>query len=85
LPHHVLENKHLVSILRKFIEPDPARRYRSAKEAEIGDEGLKVVDKQLVRAGLDTEYSRDLSDYLSMLVDPRTDRIEVPAMRDPET
>lgn len=82
LPHHVLENKHLVSILRKFIEPDPTRRYRSAKEAEIGDEGLKVVDKQLVRAGLDTEYSRDLSDYLSMLVDPRTDRIEAPPMRD---
>jgi eukaryotic-like serine/threonine-protein kinase len=79
LPAHVLANKDLAAILRKFIEPDPAKRYASAKDAEVGDEGLRIIDKQLVRAGLDSEYSRDLADYLSKLIDIRTQRIEAPA------
>ena len=82
LPRHVTENADLVSILKRFIEPDPTKRYRSAKDAEVGELGLKVVDKQLVKAGLDTEYSRDLSDYLDLLVDSRTNRIEPPVMKD---
>jgi serine/threonine-protein kinase len=82
LPRHVTENTDLVSILKRFIEPDPTKRYRSAMDAEVGDLGLKVVDKQLVKAGLDTEYSRDLSDYLDLLVDSRTNRIEPPVMKD---
>jgi serine/threonine-protein kinase len=82
LPRHVTENADLVSILKRFIEPDPAKRYRSAMDAEVGDLGLKVVDKQLVKAGLDTEYARDLSDYLDLLVDARTNRIEPPVMKE---
>jgi len=79
LPQHVLANTLLVSILRKFLDPDPARRYASAREAEVGDEGLRIVDKQLVHAGLDSEYARDLSDYLSRLLSVRTKRA-APAM-----
>lgn len=82
LPRHVTVNADLVSILKRFIEPDPTKRYRSAKDAEVGELGLKVVDKQLVKAGLDAEYSRDLSDYLDLLVDSRTNRIEPPVMKD---
>ena len=78
LPAHVLANKDLVAILRKFIEPDPTKRHASAKDAEVGDEGLRIIDKQLVRAGLDSEYARDLSDYLSKLINIRTQRVELP-------
>ncbi len=76
LPSYVAENASLVGILRKLLAPSPANRYRSAREAEIGKDGLLVVDKQLIHAGLDTEYARDLSDYLSKLIDPQTQRIE---------
>jgi serine/threonine-protein kinase len=83
LPRHVAVNQALVSILRKLIDPDPAKRFASAREAEVGEEGLRVIDKQLVRAGLDSEYARDLADYLSKLVDPITQRIELGAESHP--
>jgi serine/threonine-protein kinase len=76
LPAYVLKNEDLVYILRKLIEPDPARRFASAKEAEAGEDGLRVIDKQLVQADLDSDYARDLSEYLAKLVDPRTDRVD---------
>jgi len=78
LPSYVLENTDLVGILRKLLAPAPADRYESAREAEIGESGLAVIDKQLIYAGLDTEYARDLSDYLAKLIDPQTHRIEAP-------
>lgn len=76
LPEHVLENDSLVSIMKRFLEPDPEKRYSSAKEAEVGGEGLREVDKKFAQAGIDTEYARELSDYLMKLVDDKTDRIE---------
>jgi serine/threonine protein kinase len=78
LPSYVLENTDLVEILRKLLAPAVADRYTSAREAEIGESGLAVIDKQLIYAGLDTEYARDLSDYLAKLIDPQTQRIEAP-------
>jgi eukaryotic-like serine/threonine-protein kinase len=80
LPSYVTENRNLVSILKKLLAPDPEQRYESAKDAEVGSDGLIVVDKQLIQAGLDTEYARDLSDYLAKLVDPQTQRIESAAL-----
>ncbi len=78
LPSNVLVNEELVAILRKFIHPDPARRYAAAKDAEIGPDGLLIIGRQLVHAGLDTEYERDLAEYLSKFMDSRTERIELP-------
>lgn len=84
LPHYVTENHNLVTILHNLLHPDPHCRYASARDAEIGNEGLVVVDKQLIQAGLDTEYARDLSDYLAKLVNPQTQRIESPHLDDIE-
>jgi serine/threonine-protein kinase len=77
LPQHVLANKDLVSIIRRFVEPDPVKRYSSAQEAEVGEGGLRVIDRQLVQVGLASEYGRDLADYISKLVDESTDRIDL--------
>ncbi|MDD4870935.1 MAG: serine/threonine-protein kinase [Kiritimatiellae bacterium] len=77
LPPHVLDNSDLVAILRRFIEPDPIERYSSAQEADVGEGGLRVIDRQLVQAGLASEYGRDLSEYLSKLVNENTQRIEL--------
>lgn len=79
LPPYVRKNEVLMTILRKLLAPNPEERYADAAEAEAGALGLTVVDKQLIKAGLDSEYERDLSDYLLRLVDPRTGRVELPA------
>jgi serine/threonine protein kinase len=78
LPPYVASNRELMQILRRFVEPDPDARFASAREAEVGSQGLLVIEKQLVQANLDTEYERDLADYLNRLVDPKTNRIELP-------
>lgn len=77
LPSDVLANTRLVSIIRRFLDPDHKRRFASAREADIGEHGLRIIDKQLVQAGLDSEYSRDLSEYLARQVNEHTQRIEI--------
>jgi eukaryotic-like serine/threonine-protein kinase len=76
LPPYVLENGDLVEILHRLISIDPESRYASARDAEGGSGGLRVIDRQLVQAGLDSEYARDLADYMAKLVNPVTDRVE---------
>ncbi len=77
LPPHVRQNEHLVYLFQRFLDPNPERRFPNAEEAESGHEGLTVVHKQLAQLGKDTEYGRELSNYLVKLVNPRTDQIEV--------
>jgi serine/threonine-protein kinase len=64
LPTFAKNNPFLVELLRKFIDPDPAKRYASAQEAESGDEGINRIHKQLVKVGLDSEYDRELGKYI---------------------
>jgi serine/threonine protein kinase len=85
LPIHVRDNHALVSVLRQMIDVDPVARYATAREADIGDIGLLAIDKQLVRADLDSEYTRDFSDYLRKLVDPSTGRIELTSIDVPSS
>jgi eukaryotic-like serine/threonine-protein kinase len=67
LPPHVRSNERFVHMLRRMIEPDPARRYATAEDAETGRDGLRLVHKQLALVGKDTEYGRELEEYLSKL------------------
>ncbi len=70
LPAHVQQNEHLVYLLQRFLDPNPERRFTDAQEAESGRDGLTVVHKQLAQLGKDTEYGRELSNYLTKLVNP---------------
>jgi len=70
LPDHVRQNDTLVEVLRRFLDPDPERRFASAEEAEMGAGGLATLHKQLTLAGKDTEYGRELENYLSKIVNP---------------
>ena len=75
LPDYVRRNEAFVGVLRKFLHPDPAKRYASAEAAEAGRGGLILVHKQLAQVGKDTEYGRELENYLSKLIDPRTGEV----------
>jgi serine/threonine protein kinase len=76
LPDHVRQNAKFVELMRRFLDPDPAKRFQDAQEAESGKRGLIIVHKQLALAGKDTEYGRELEDYLAKLVHPTTGQIE---------
>ncbi|MCK5528873.1 MAG: serine/threonine protein kinase [Kiritimatiellae bacterium] len=78
LPADVVENDALFNIIRRMVDPDPNKRFSSAKEAETGNNSLSLVTKQLIKVGLDSEYERDIADYLSKLIDTRTQRVEPP-------
>jgi serine/threonine protein kinase len=67
LPDYVRQNERFVETLRKMLAPDPAERFRSVSEVDSGPEGWVHVHKQLVHAGKDTEYGRELEFYLSKL------------------
>lgn len=76
LPDHVRRNTKFVDILKRLLDPDPARRPANAEEADSGRHGLIQVHKQLAMAGKDTEYGRELESYLAKLVNPLTGQIE---------
>jgi serine/threonine protein kinase len=76
LPEHVRQNHKFVDVLKRFLDPDPKKRYPNAQEAESGKHGLILVHKQLALAGKDTEYGRELENYLTKLIDPQTGLIE---------
>lgn len=67
LPPHVRRNKDFVAVLQKFLDPDPARRFQRADEAESGSMGLAMLHKQLTILGKDSEYYRDLESYMARL------------------
>lgn len=75
LPEYVRRNEAFVGVLRKFLHPDPAKRFASAEAAEAGRGGLILVHKQLALAGKDTEYGRELENYLAKLIDPQTGEV----------
>jgi len=77
LPKNVLRDKDLIYILKKILDPIPAKRYASAKDAEAGEEGLVEVHKRLTKLGVNTEFERIVSAYLDKLVDEKTSRIEI--------
>ncbi len=68
LPPYVQRNATFVRALRRLIEPVPAARFVNAVDAESGPEGLLLVHKQLAITGQDTEYGRELENYLCKLI-----------------
>ena len=70
LPDHVRKNGPFLALLQRLLNPDPAGRFATAEEAELGENGLAMLHKQLTLAGKDTEYGRELENYLSKIVNP---------------
>ena len=72
LPAYVTRNERFMQILRRFLDPDPAKRYDDARKAESYGEGLAIVHKQLTQLNIDSEYRRDLAHYLEKYQDSVT-------------
>jgi len=72
LPPDVLNNVELTNVFRRLLEPDLANRFATAKEAESG--GLSFASARLWLRDYEreTEYERELENYLRKLVDEET-------------
>jgi eukaryotic-like serine/threonine-protein kinase len=67
LPAHVRKNEDFLTLLRKFLDPNPENRYETAEDAESVSEGLALLHKQLTMLGIDSEYDRELQGYITKL------------------
>lgn len=71
LPAHVTENAEFMRVLHKFVAVDPDDRFPNALVAETEQEGLRIVHKQLMQTGQDTDYLRALGFLMSKIVQLR--------------
>ena len=70
LPNYVRENRLLLGVLRRMLDPNPTRRYANAREVADSAEGIRGVHRQLSILRLDAEYDRELERYLQKLAAP---------------
>ena len=78
MPHYVRENETLMNVLHSLLQTDVAARASKAQDVESGEAGLSVVHRQLAQIGKDTEYDRELQEFMTHMVDPVTNRIKRP-------
>jgi serine/threonine-protein kinase len=67
LPDEVVCNKLLMNFCRNLTAPDPMRRIPSAEDADLLEEGAADFHRQLVKAGLDSEYKNEIRVWLETL------------------
>lgn len=67
LPPEVSCNELLLSLCRRLIAPDPARRFSSAQAADLDRKGAADFHRQLVKMDLASEYENDLRVWLEGL------------------
>ena len=67
LPPEVACNNHLMNLCRRFITPDPTRRFPSAEAAELLEDGAAQFHRQLVFGELASEYDHDIRVWLEEL------------------
>ena len=72
LPQDVIQNSELVNVFRLMLKPDLASRFASAKEAESGALSFASARPWLSDLERETEYERELENYLRKLVDEET-------------
>lgn len=55
----------LILLLRKLVHPDPSKRFASAEEAELTDEGAAGFLRELVKSELSQEYASELRQWIA--------------------
>lgn len=60
LPEEITVNELLMTFCRGLISPDPMRRFPTAEEADLLDNGAAAFQRQLVRSDLSVEYTNEI-------------------------
>jgi len=67
LPEEVTCNELLMNFCRRLVAPDPNRRFPSAEDADLRQEGAAAFHRQLVKSDLASEYENELRLWLEEL------------------
>ncbi len=67
LPEEVSENEFLLRLIRQLVDPDPAKRFASAEEAAVGEEGAAEFERQLIMGDLASVYQNEIRSLLEKL------------------
>ncbi len=70
LPEEVAVNELLMTFCRGMIAPDPMRRFPSAENAELQEQGAAAFHRQLVMGDLSSEYEHDIRLWMEELDPP---------------
>jgi serine/threonine protein kinase len=54
----------LIPLLRRLVDPDPSRRFATADEARLSDEGVLAIEQELVKSDLSSTYEKDIRDWM---------------------
>lgn len=69
LPPDVTRNELLMHLIRGLIAPDPNRRFPTAQDAELQEQGAAAFHRQLVKGDLSAEYDNEIRLWLEELED----------------
>lgn len=64
LPDDVFGNELLMNLVVGLIDPDPAKRFSSAEEADLVEQGAASFQRQLVKGNLSSEYVNEIRVWL---------------------
>ena len=67
LPPEVSGNDLLLHLCRRLVAREPARRFSSARMADLGRKGAAAFHRQLIKGDLASEYENDLRVWLEQL------------------
>ena len=73
LPEEVTVNELLMTFCKGLIAPDPMRRFPTAEDADLLDNGAAAFQRQLVRSNLSVEYSNEIRLWIEELKDLEED------------
>lgn len=69
LPQEVVESDMLMTFCRGLTDPVPERRYQSAEDAAVDDDGAAAFHRQLIKDDLATEYDHDIGLWIDELLE----------------
>ena len=70
LPDEVCVNQMLMTFIRRMIAPDPMRRFPSAEQADLEEDGAAAFHRQLVKGDLASEYPNEIRLWLEEIDSP---------------
>jgi serine/threonine-protein kinase len=69
LPEDVTRNDLLMHLVRGLIAPDPNRRFPTAQDADLQEQGAAAFHRQLVKGDMSVEYDNEIRLWLEELRD----------------
>jgi len=63
-PEEFAFSEPLIRLIRGLVDPNPARRFRSAEEADLSDDGAAAFQRLLVKGDLSSEYETEIRHWI---------------------